>query len=148
MYKHILLPTDGSALAREAIQAGVKLANALGARVTGFYAAPPATPIEYKGLLPVGYVDPSEREKVIARSAAKYLETVTKAARAAGVRCKVEHAVNDFAADAIVDAAKRNKCDLIFMSSHGRRGLRKMSMLGTQTQKVLAESKIPVLVHR
>ncbi len=60
MYKHILLPTDGSALAREAIQAGVKLAKALGARVTGFYAAPPATPLEYKGFLPVGYRRPGE----------------------------------------------------------------------------------------
>jgi nucleotide-binding universal stress UspA family protein len=148
MYKHILLPTDGSALAREAIQTGVKLAKTIGARVTGFYAAPAPTPIEYKGFLPVGYVDPAKHEKMIERTAAKYLDAVEKAASAAGVPYKVEHVTNDYPADAIIAAAKKNKCDLIFMPTHGRRGLRNMSMLGTQTQKVLANSKIPVLVHR
>jgi nucleotide-binding universal stress UspA family protein len=145
MYKHILLPTDGSPLAREAIEAGVQLAKALGARVTGFYAAPPATPIEYKGLLPVGFVDPAKHEKMIEKTATKYLEEVEKAAKAAGVPCKVEHLTNDYPAEAIVAAAKKNKCDLILMATHGHRTT---SMLGTQTQKVLAESKIPVLVHR
>lgn len=148
MYKHILLPTDGSALARAAVQAGVKLAKALGARVTGFYAAPPATPLEYKGLFPVGFVDPAKHEKMIERTAAKYLEVIAQAASSAGVPCRVEHLTNDYPADAIVAAAKKNKCDLIFMSTHGRRGLRTTSLLGTQTQKVLANSKIPVLVHR
>jgi len=147
MYKNILLPTDGSALAREAVQAGVELAKSLGARVTGFYAAPPATPIEYKGLLPVGYSDPAKREQLIEKAAAKYLEVIEKAAKAAGVPCKVEHAVNDFPADAILAAAKKNKCDLIFMPSHGRRGFTN-SLLGSQTQKVLSLSKVPVLVHR
>ena len=148
MYKHILLPTDGSALAREAIKAGVKLAKTVGARVTGFYAAPPATPIEYKGMLPVGYSDPSAREKMIERTAAQYLEAIEKAAQAAGVRCKVEHVTSDYPADAILEAAKRNRCDLIFLSSHGRRGLRTTSLLGSQTQKVLSVSRVPVLVHR
>ena len=60
MYKHILIPTDGSPLSREAVAAGVKLAKALGARVTGFFAAPPATPLEYKDFLPVGFIDPDE----------------------------------------------------------------------------------------
>jgi nucleotide-binding universal stress UspA family protein len=147
MYKHILLPTDGSALAREAVQAGVDLAKSLGARVTGFYAAPPASPIEYKGLLPVGYTDPAKREKTIERAAAKHLEVIEKAAKAAGVPFKVEHAVNDYPADAILAAAKKSKCDLIFMGSHGHRGF-KDSMLGSQTQKVLSLSKIAVLVHR
>ena len=147
MHKHILLPTDGSAQAREAAQAGVELAKALGARVTGFYAAPPATPIEYKGLLPVGYSDPAKREKAIERAGAKYLEVIEKAAKAAGVPCKVEQAVSDYPADAIIAAAKKNKCDLIVMSSHGHRGF-KNSLLGSQTQKVLSLSKVPVLVHR
>jgi nucleotide-binding universal stress UspA family protein len=59
----------------------------------------------------------------------------------------VEHVTDDFPADAIVAAAKRNKCDLIFIASHGRHGF-KASMLGSQTHKVLAQSKIPVLVQR
>jgi nucleotide-binding universal stress UspA family protein len=148
MYKHILIPTDGSPLAREAIEAGVRLAKKIGARVTGFYAAPPATPIEYKGMLPVGYADPAEREKVIERAARRYLETIEKAASAAGVRYRVDHVTSDYPADAIVAAARKHGCDLIFMPSHGRRGFRKMSLLGTQTQKVLASSPVPVLVHR
>ena len=95
MYKHILIPTDGSALSRAAAIAGVKLAKSVGARVTGFHAAPPATPVEYKGMLPVGYRDPAERARVIERTARKHLEVIEKAARSAKVRCKVEHVTDD-----------------------------------------------------
>jgi len=147
MYKNILIPTDGSPLSRKAIVAGVKLAKAVGAKVTGFYAAPPATPVEYKGMFPVGYSDPSERARVIERTAGRHLAVIVEAARAARVRCKVEHVTDDFPADAIVAAAKRNRCDLIFISSHGRHGF-KPSLLGSQTQKVLAGAKLPVLVYR
>lgn|SRR5687768_13386774 len=146
MYKHILIPTDGSPLAREAVQAGVKLAAKLGAKVTGFYAAPPATPLEFKGLLP-DYDEPVDRARAIEKAANQHLAVIEKAAKAAGVRCKIEHVTNDYAADAIIAAAKRNKCDLIFMASHGRGGF-KASLLGSQTHKVLAQSKVPVLVHR
>ena len=147
MYKHILIPTDGSALSRAAAIAGVKLAKSMGARVTGFYAAPPAMPVEYKGMFPVGYRDPAERSRIIERAARKHLDVIEKAARSARVRCKVEHVTDDYPAEAIVAAARRNKCDLIFMPTHGRHGF-KSSMLGTQTQKVLSLSRIPVLVHR
>lgn len=147
MYKHILIPTDGSPLARSAIEAGVKLAAKLNARVSGFYAAPPATPLEYKGIFPVGYGDPVERAKAIEKAANRHLGVIEAAAKAAGVRCQVEHVTDDYPADAIVAAARRNKCDLIFMASHGRTGFR-ASMLGSQTQKVLSQSKIPVLVSR
>ena len=147
MYKHILIPTDGSALARAAAVAGVKFAKAMGAKVTGFHAAPPATPLEYKGMFPVGYSEPAERARVIEQTAAKHLAVIQKAARDAGVRCRVEHVTSDFPAEAIVAAAKRNQCDLIFMPTHGRRGFRN-SMLGSQTQKVLTLAKVPVLVHR
>jgi nucleotide-binding universal stress UspA family protein len=147
MYKHILIPTDGSALSRAAAIAGVKLAKSMGARVTGFHAAPPATPVEYKGMFPVGYRDPAERARVIERTARKHLEVIEKAARAARVRCKVEHVTDDYPGEAIVRAARRNGCDLIYMPTHGRRGFRN-SMLGTQTQKVLTLAKVPVLVHR
>ena len=147
MYKHILLPTDGSPLSRGAVRAGIKLAKAVGAKVTGFYAAPPPTPLEYRGLLPVGYTDPAEHARLIERAAARYLAVIGRAAKAAGVRCKLEHVTDDYPADAIVLAAKRNKCDLIFMASHGHRGFRS-SLLGSQTHKVLAQSKVAVVVHR
>ena len=147
MYKHILLPTDGSALARGAVRAGIKFAKSVGAKVTGFYAAPPATPLEFKGLLPVGYTDPAEHARLIERAAARYLAVIEQAATAAGVRCKLEHVTSDYPADAIVAAAIRNKCDLIFMASHGHRGFT-ASLLGSQTQKVLAQSKLTVMVYR
>lgn len=147
MYKHILIPTDGSPLSRAAVVAGVKLARTLGARVTGFHAAPPPTPVEYKGMLPVGFRDPSNHARIIEKTARRHLDVIENAARSAGVRCKVEHVTSDFPAEAIVAAARRNKCDLIYMPTHGRRGF-KNSMLGTQTQKVLSLARVPVLVHR
>jgi len=147
MYKHILIPTDGSPLSRKAVKAGIKLAKSVGARVTGFYAAPPATPVEYRGMLPVGYSDPAARARVIEKTAAKRLAVIEAEARAARVRCRVEHVTDDFPASAIIAAARRNKCDLIFIASHGRHGF-KPTLLGSQTQKVLAQSRIPVLVQR
>ena len=148
MYKHILIPTDGSKLANASAQAGVKLAKALGARVTAFFAAPPATPIVFKGIVPVGYQAPEEHEDSIRKAADAYLGAVEKAAKAAGVVCARLSVTSDYPGEAIVAAAKKSRCDLIYMASHGRRGVRRESLLGSETQKVLSESPVPVLVHR
>jgi nucleotide-binding universal stress UspA family protein len=148
MYKHILVPTDGSKLAKEAAQAAIELARSLGARVTGFFAAPPATPIVFKGLLPAGYATPGEHEENIRKAAQAYLAAIEKAAKGAGVPCEVLTVTSDYPADAIIAAAKKRRCDLIFMASHGRRGIRRESLLGSETQKVLSESPLPVLVYR
>ena len=146
MYKHILIPTDGSARSRRAAENAVKLAKLLGARVTGFYAAPPAVPLQQKGLLPV-YVDPQKQARSIQGAAARYLAMIEDAAKVAGVPCKTISVTNDFPADAIIAAASKYRCDLIFIASHGRRGFR-ASMLGSQTEKLLRQSKVPVLVDR
>jgi nucleotide-binding universal stress UspA family protein len=148
MFKHILLPTDGSKLSNQAAEAGVRLAKALGARVTGFFAAPPATPIVFKSMLPVGYATPEQHEQMTRKAARACLGAIEKAAKAAGVRCETICVTSDYPAEAIVGAARKRRCDLIYMASHGRRGLRKSSLLGSETQKVLSESPIPVLVHR
>lgn len=148
MFKHILIPTDGSKLANDAAQAGVRLAAALGAKVTAFFAAPPATPIIYKAMLPVGYAAPEEHARSIERAAKGYLGAIEKAARAAGVPCETLTVTSDYPADAILAAAKKRRCDLVFMASHGRRGLRKQSLLGSETQKVLSKGPLPVLVYR
>jgi nucleotide-binding universal stress UspA family protein len=148
MFKHILLPTDGSKLSSEAAEAGVRLAKALGARVTGLFAAPPATPIIYKAMLPVGYASPEEHQRMIEKAAGSYLGAIEKAARAAGVRCETVTVTSDFPADAILATAKKRRCDLVFMGSHGRRGLRRSSLLGSETQKVLSNGDLPVLVFR
>jgi len=147
MFKHILIPTDGSKLASESAQAGVRLAAALGARVTAFFAAPPATPIIFKSMLPVGYATPREHEKMTRKAAESYLGTIAKAAAAAGVACETVSVTSDYPAEAIIAAAKKRRCDLIFMGSHGRRGFRD-SLLGSETHKVLSEGPVPVLVYR
>jgi nucleotide-binding universal stress UspA family protein len=147
MYKNILIPTDGSDASRRAIAAGVKLAASLGARVTGLFAAPAATPILFRDHLPAGYDTPRHNEVLIERAAAAHLAVIERAAKAAGVRCSCVTVKSDFPADTILETAKKAKCDLIVMASHGRRGLRGL-LLGSETQKVLAASAIPVLVHR
>jgi len=147
MYKNILIPTDGSPLARSAIEAGVALAAKVGARVTGFYAAPAATPLVYRNLLPVRYDTTAHNEAVIARAARAHLDVVARAAKAARVKCDCVSVTSDFPADAILAAAKKHRCDLIVIAPHGRKGLSAL-LLGSQTQKVLAHAKVPVLVHR
>jgi nucleotide-binding universal stress UspA family protein len=148
MYKHILVPTDGSKLSKEASLAAVQLARALGARITAFFAAPPVTPIMFKGLLPAGYATPEEHAENIKKAADNYLGAIEKAASAAGVPCERLMQTSDYPADAIVAAAKKRRCDLIFMASHGRRGVRRESLLGSETQKVLSQAPLPVLVYR
>jgi nucleotide-binding universal stress UspA family protein len=147
MYKHILIPTDGSPASLRAGKAGVALARAVGARVTAFFAAPAPTPVVYEGLLPVAYKSPDQHAQIIARAASKYLGAIEREAKAAGVPCESVHVTSDFPADAIVATAKRLKCDLVFMASHGRRGLSGV-LLGSETQKVLTDSKVTVIVHR
>jgi nucleotide-binding universal stress UspA family protein len=147
MYKNILLPTDGSAQAEKAVIAGIKLAAAVGARVTGLYVAPPPTPLVYEKLLPKGYLTTEKHEALIEKTAKRILSVVEKAAAAAGVKSDVIVVTGDFPADAIVRNATSRKCDLIFIAPQGQGGFSKL-LLGSQTQKVVALAKVPVLVHR
>ena len=147
MFKHILIPTDGSDLSRAAALQGVKLAKSLGARVTAFFAAPPATPVIYDGFLPSGFTTTTEHQTMIEKTAAKYLGVIEKACAAAGVPCESVHETNEYPAEAIIALARKRKCDLVAMASHGRRGLAGV-VLGSTAQKVLTQSKIPVLVYR
>ena len=147
MFKHILIPTDGSPLANAAAAAGVQLAKALGARVTGFFAAPAATPIIYSHFLPVGYMAPEEHAQLIEKAVRQNLSVIENAARQAGVQYELVHVTSDFPADAIVDAADERRCDAIFIASHGHRG-RRGPMLGSETQKVAGQAAVPVVIYR
>jgi nucleotide-binding universal stress UspA family protein len=147
VYKHILIPTDGSPASERAIAAGVKLAKSLGARVTGFHAAPSAKPVMFGRTSAKLYMPAGARATAIARATSRYLSAIERAAAAAGVECDTASVTTDFPAEAILDAARRRKCDLVFMASHGRHGLAGV-LLGSQTQKVLTHSKVAVLVHR
>lgn len=147
MYKNILVPTDGSPLSRAAAEKAVKLAKTVGAKITAFFAAPAATPIVYKGLLPTGLMTTTEHKALVEKAAARHLGYIENLARKAGVPFKATHRTDEYPASAILAAAKKEKCDLIYIASHGHAGFRK-TLLGSQTTKVLANSTIPVLVHR
>jgi nucleotide-binding universal stress UspA family protein len=145
MFKNILIPTDGSDLSQKAAAKGIALAKALGARVTAFFAAPPATPVVYRNSLPVGFSQPGEHEKMIERTAAKHLGAIERAAQKAGVKCESVHATSDYPEDEILKVATKKKCDLIVMGTHGQGGLRGV-FVGSVTQKVIGKSKLPVMV--
>ena len=147
MYTHILIPTDGSKLSAHAVAHGVAVAKAMGARVSGLFVAPAPTPLVFEGLMPVDYMQPDEHAALSARAAEQHLGFIERAAQQAGVPYEGLTVVGEYPADAILQAAKQHRCDLIVMASHGRRGLAGI-VLGSETQKVLAHAKIPVLVCR
>ena len=147
MYKHILIPTDGSPLSQKAALHGIALAKSVGAKVTAFFAAPPATPVVYRNHLPVGFAQPGEHAQMIEKAASRYLDLIGRAAEKAGVRFEGLHVTNDYPADAILVMAKKKRCDIIVMATHGEGGLRGV-FIGSVTQKVLNQSRIPVLVLR
>ena len=147
MYKNILVPIDGSALSRSAAREAVAFAKAQGAKVVGFYVAPAYQPNVYADFVPASFVSPKEYDDLAKKTADRYLSVVEKAAQAAGVSCTCAHAMSDLPYEEIIKAAQRHKCDLIFMASHGRSGIARL-LLGSQTSKVLAHTKVPVLVHR
>jgi nucleotide-binding universal stress UspA family protein len=146
MYKHILIPTDGSPQSQQAIAGAVELAKSIGAKVTGIFAAPPATPIVYRENLPAAFGTMAENKQMIDESAARYLDVIRQAAKQAGVPCEVMTVTSDYPADTILETAEEQKCDLIVMATHGRRGLSGV-LLGSETQRVVTHAKIPVLVY-
>lgn len=165
MYKHILIPTDGSPLSKKAIQDAVSLAKSLGAKVTGINVVPefgsaeahrdflraygdgwtmPGTPAEELSAPPKSGDEHLER----ARGMADYfLRDVEDAAKRSGVDYKSTFQIHDDPYEAIVQAAKDQGCDLIAMASHGWRGVKGL-VLGSETHKVITRSHIPVLVLR
>jgi nucleotide-binding universal stress UspA family protein len=147
MYKHVLVPTDGSTLSARAIREAVAFAKSTGARITGFYAAPNYSVQVYGDFVPSDFITPQEFAKQTKLTAQQYLGVIQKAADAAGVRCKTIHVLSDSPWKAIVKGAHDNKCDLIFMASHGRRGIAGV-LMGSETHKVLTHSRVPVLVYR
>jgi nucleotide-binding universal stress UspA family protein len=147
MFKHVLIPTDGSKVARKAIKAGVALARDLGAKVTAYYALETVQPYVYGDGYIINTATLKSFEDRAREQGRRYLAEVEKAAKAAGVACDTVMTKPGTPAQGIVDAARRKKCDVIFMASHGR-GEFATLVLGSVTQKVLARSKIPVLVFR
>lgn len=148
MFKHILIPTDGSKLAAKGIKHGVKLAKALGAKVSGVYVTLPYVPPVYgeAAIYYPGY-SPKEYKSIVEKAARKALAAVEIEAQTARVPCTthIESDAQPWAG--ILRAARARKCDAIVIASHGRGGVGGL-LLGSETQHVLARSKIPVVVIR
>jgi nucleotide-binding universal stress UspA family protein len=145
MYRHILIPTDGSELSKKAVQHGVGLAKALGAPVT---AVTVSTPFHIFAIEPAAVTDTQESYAMrMLETAQKHLGVVKDAAAASAVTCDTVHVEYEHPYAAIIDTARKRGCDLIVMASHGRRGVSAI-VLGSETVKVLTHSTIPVLVYR
>jgi nucleotide-binding universal stress UspA family protein len=148
MYKNILIPTDGSKLSNKAVKTALGLAKSLGAKATVFYAtAEYPSPVYSEGAVFTSYVTRAEYNKSQAEAAQKVLAGIEKLAVAAGVTLATEHAASNSPFESILKVATKRKCDLIVMASHGRSGVAAL-LLGSETQKVLTHSKVPVLVVR
>ena len=147
MFKHILVPTDGSPLSSDTVKRAIAFAKETGAKVTFFFAKPDY-PVAFYG--EGALIDPTTPDKfaeMAEQQASEILASHESAAKAEGVVCASLSSVSDIPYEAIIAAAETSGADLIFMASHGRRGFSGL-LLGSETQKVLTHSKIPVLVYR
>ena len=145
MFKHILVPTDGSQISHTAAANAVALAKAVGAKVTAFHVAPPYRFNLKEDQIPHDFILPDDYTERVAQTAKPHLDDVRKLADAAGVTCYAHYTTDDSPAAAIATAVKRYGCDAIVMGSHARTGLKKL-LLGSETQQVLVSVRVPVLV--
>jgi nucleotide-binding universal stress UspA family protein len=150
MFKHILVPTDGSPLSARAVRYAVQLAKSSGARVTAFHAIPGFRPVPFADGMIAAYPElfsEADYKRAAEREAGRMLAKGAALAKTAKVPFETRTAYADSPWKAIIRTAKSQRCDLVVMASHGRRGLESV-LLGSETTKVLTHSKIPVLVFR
>jgi nucleotide-binding universal stress UspA family protein len=145
MFKHILLPTDGSELSDRAIEQGIRFAKSIGAKVTSLSVMSGQPTLFYHARISPEALEEAARQSK--QAAESYLDSVKNLAQDAGVACDVVFERNDSPYEAIIHVAEQKGCDLIVMASHGRGGVGAL-LLGSETQKVLTHSKVPVLVVR
>jgi nucleotide-binding universal stress UspA family protein len=145
MYKHILIPTDGSEMSARAIAHGMELAKRLNAKVTGIAVMAPWQDVAFS--IPMFDIDQRQYERNAEAYAASALLAISNAAKAADVSASVVQIKQSQPWTAIIDTARQMHCDLILMASHGRSGIGAL-IIGSETQKVLMHSTTPVLVYR
>ncbi len=146
MYKHILLPTDGSALSGVAIDNGLQFAKAVGAKVTGFYVMVERQPDSFEDYAPAVAKAPN-LDEVAKQESEKYLGIIAGRAQAIGVPCQTHSMRHPSPHQAIITMATQTGCDLIIMASHGKKGVTG-ELVGSETARVITNCKIPVLVYR
>lgn len=147
MYKHILIPTDGSPTADKAVDAGIEFARAAKAKVTLFTAVPEYQPPNESEIMQRNVVSLWDHERISRDKAQAILQPAAERVRAAGIECDTAYGESDQPYRAIIEAAQSHGCDLILMSSHGRQGLAEL-WHGSETREVLTHSRIPTLVYR
>lgn len=147
MFKHVLLPTDGSKLSDRAVRIGIRFAGKIRARVTALHVMPAFRVFANEGFAPLSPALKKRLEDEARVGAARMLDAIARQARSRKVRCATLVVASDLPYQEIIATARRKKCDLIMMASHGRRGLSSL-LLGSETAKVLLHSKVPVLVVR
>ena len=143
--KHILLPTDGSELSEAAIQKGIQFAKSINAEVTGFHVILPFHVFTIQTEMLEDTKEQYERASKV--QAEQFLGVIKKAAEKAGVSCDTDYVTSNHPYEMIINAAEKKGCDLIMMAAHGRSGVQGL-LIGSETQKVLTHTKIPVLVFR
>jgi nucleotide-binding universal stress UspA family protein len=147
MYQKILVATDGSPLSKKAVASAIALAALTGAELVALKVIPRYPQSYFEGGLALQAAEVGRVEKQWADSAQAVVDAVQKSAIAKGVKAKAITVKSDLISDAVIGAAKKHKCDLIVMASHGRRGIKRL-LLGSETQHVLTHSHVPVLVLR
>lgn len=146
MYQNLLIPTDGSALSQKAVESGLALAALCNASVVVLKVVPRYPHDYFEGRL-TKQTDIEQQEKHWSDEAQAMVNTIKTAGSAQGVNVTTAVVKSDLVAESIIEAAKKYECDLIVMASHGRRGIKRL-LLGSETQHVLTDSHIPVLVLR
>lgn len=144
MFQRILVPTDGSDITLKAVATSIALAKSVGARL---YTISVKEPFPYSAISEMQPTPPQEFFDAQERIATKRVQAVADECKAAGVTCEAHTVEALHPWEAIIEHAKRMECDLLVMASHGRRGVSAL-LLGSETQKVLTHSKVPVLVVR
>jgi len=147
MYKKILVATDGSPLSKKAVRSAIDLAALCGAELVAVKIIPRYPQSYFEGGLALQAAEVSRVEQQWAEDGQAIVDAVQQAALTVGVKTKAITVKSDLVSDAIIAAAKKHKCDLIVMASHGRRGIKRL-LLGSETQLVLTHSHVPVLVLR
>ena len=149
MFRHILFSTDGSAMSQQAAKVAVQLAKTCKAELSAVHVIPPFAPPAYvEGILPYPELySPEDYKRVTEKAAHAMLAKVEEIAKEAKVACKSVIVTASPIWKAIIDTAHKQKCDVIVMASHGRKGIEGV-ILGSETHKVLTHSKTPVLVCR
>lgn len=145
MFQRILVPTDGSELSTTAADTAILLARAFGSELVALSVAyPEPVLLSAEGAIAAGTDRGFDDQLGHAR---RYADRLADAARRAGVACAALTAYGHSPADEIVEVAKRQHCDLIFIASHGRRGLSRL-IAGSTAQRIMACSPVPVMVYR